>query len=93
MTDMLVGESALPEEVAAIRAALEGSDGVERVIHLRTLHVGPDEAARRGEDRRGSYRHGARHRQDIDDAELAVRTAVPTARYIFLEPDLYRSSP
>ena len=31
--------------------------------------------------------------QDIDDAELAVRTAVPTARYIFLEPDLYRSSP
>jgi len=93
MTDMLVGESALPEEVAAIRAALEGSDGVERVIHLRTLHVGPDEllvAAKIAVAHIDTARDIA---QDIDDAELAVRTAVPTARYIFLEPDLYRSSP
>jgi cation diffusion facilitator family transporter len=93
MTDMLVGESALPEEVAAIRAALEGSDGVERVIHLRTLHVGPDEllvAAKIAVAHTDTARDIA---QDIDDAELAVRTAVPTARYIFLEPDLYRSSP
>ena len=90
---MLVGESALREEVAAIRAALEGSDGVERVIHLRTLHVGPDEllvAAKIAVAHIDTARDIA---QDIDDAELAVRTAVPTARYIFLEPDLYRSSP
>ena len=43
MTTMLVGESALPEEVEAIREALESSPGVLRVIHLRTLHIGPDE--------------------------------------------------
>ena len=43
MATMLVGESALPEEVAAIRAALESAPLVERVIHLRTMHVGPDE--------------------------------------------------
>lgn len=92
MTDMLVGESALPEQVAAIRAALESSPGVERVIHLRTLHVGPDEllvAAKIAVAHAGTAREIA---QDIDDAELAVRTAVPEARYVFLEPDLYRSS-
>lgn len=92
MTDMLVGESALPEEVAAIRAALESSDGVEQVIHLRTLHIGPDEllvAAKIAVAHTDTARDIA---QDIDDAELAIRTAVPTARYIFLEPDLYRSS-
>jgi cation diffusion facilitator family transporter len=43
MTAMLVGESALPKQVAAIRKAPGGSGGVERVIHLRTMHAGPDE--------------------------------------------------
>ncbi len=93
MTDMLVGESALPEQVAAIRAALESSSGVERVIHLRTLHVGPDEllvAAKIAVAHTDTAQDIA---QDIDDAELAVRTAVPEARYIFLEPDLYRTTP
>ena len=92
MTAMLVGEGALPEEVEAIRAALESSDGVARVIHLRTLHVGPDEllvaakiAIRHGET-------GEQIARDIDSAEAALRTAVPTARYVFLEPDLDRTS-
>jgi len=90
MVEMLIGESALPEEVDAIRAALEGSDGVERVIHLRTMHVGPDEllvAAKIAIHHSDSGREIA---ADIDNAEKALRAAVPTARYIFLEPDLDR---
>jgi divalent metal cation (Fe/Co/Zn/Cd) transporter len=91
MTAMLVGESALPEEVAAIRAALESSPGVERVIHLRTLHVGPDELL---VGAKIAVRHGATGASiaaDIDAAERALRAAVPTARYVFLEPDLDRT--
>ena len=90
MTTMLVGESALPEEAAAIRAALESSDGVTRVIHLRTLHVGPDEllvAAKIAVAHSGT---GLEIARDIDDAEAAVRAAVPTAVYVFLEPDIDR---
>jgi cation diffusion facilitator family transporter len=90
MVEMLIGESALPEEVDAIRAALEDSDGVERVIHLRTMHVGPDEllvAAKIAIHHSDSGREIA---ADIDNAEKALRAAVPTARYIFLEPDLDR---
>ena len=93
MTAMLVGESALPEEVAAIRAALESSEGVDRVIHLRTLHVGPDEllvAAKIAVHRSDT---GAEIAADIDAAERALRAAVPTARYVFLEPDLDRTPP
>jgi divalent metal cation (Fe/Co/Zn/Cd) transporter len=92
MTAMLVGESALPEEVAAIRAALESSQGVLRVIHLRTLHVGPDELL---VGAKIAIRHndtGAAIAADIDAAESALRAAVPTARYVFLEPDLDRST-
>jgi cation diffusion facilitator family transporter len=92
MSSMLVGESALPEQDAAIRRALEDTEEVDRVIHLKTLHVGPDELlvaakiAIGGEDDAASIARG------IDTAEAAVRAVVPTARYIYLEPDLDRSA-
>jgi cation diffusion facilitator family transporter len=92
MTAMLVGESALPEEVAAIRAALEGSDGVERVIHLRTMHVGPDELLVAAKIAIHHSDTGAEIALDIDNAEIALRAALPSAKYIFLEPDLDRGS-
>ena len=88
MATMLIGESALPEEVAAIRAALESAPLVERVIHLRTVHMGPDEllvaakiAIRQSETAAGIA-------AGINEAERALRAAVPTARYVFIEPDL-----
>ena len=90
MTAMLVGESAIPEEVEAIRRALEAADGVNKVIHLRTLHVGPDEllvGAKIAVDRSDTGAHIA---AAIDSAEGAIRRAVPTARYIFIEPDIER---
>ena len=90
MSAMLVGEAALPEEVDAIRAALEGSDGVLRVIHLRTLHVGPDELLVGAKIAVVHSDTGAQIAADIDAAEAALRAAVPTARYIFLEPDIDR---
>ena len=90
MVEMLIGESALPEEVDAIRAALEGSDGVERVIHLRTMHVGPDKLLVAAKIAIHHSDTGREIAADIDNAEKALRAAVPTARYIFLEPDLDR---
>ena len=90
MTAMLVGESALPEEVAAIQLALESSPGVQRVIHLRTLHVGPDELLVAAKIAILHNDTGAQIAQDIDNAEKALRAAVPTATYVFLEPDLDR---
>ena len=93
MAAMLVGESALPEEAAAIRAALESSPGVRRVIHLRTLHVGPDELLVAAKIAIAENDTGAQIARQIDEAEAALRTAVPTAVYVFLEPDLDRSAP
>jgi cation diffusion facilitator family transporter len=92
MSANLVGESALPEQVAAIRAALEETEGVERVIHLRTLHVGPDELLVAAKIAIMHNDTGAEIAADINTAEAAIRAAVPTARYIFLEPDLDRGA-
>ena len=93
MTTMLVGESALPEQVIAIREALEGSPGVLRVIHLRTLHVGPDELLVAAKIAVAHGETGAEIAEDINEAEAAIRAAVPTAVYVFLEPDLDRTAP
>jgi cation diffusion facilitator family transporter len=90
MTAMLVGESALPEEVAAIRRALEGSSGVKRVIHLRTVHVGPDELLVAAKIAILESDTGTQIARAINDAEVSLRSAVPSAKYIFLEPDLDR---
>jgi cation diffusion facilitator family transporter len=95
MSSMLVGESAVPEQTAAIHAAIESEPLVARVIHLRTLHTGPDEilvAAKIAVEHADS---AARVAAAIDGAERRIRTAVPEARWIYLEPDLDRggSSP
>lgn len=92
MSAMLVGESALPEEVEAIRLALESSDGVLRVIHLRTVHTGPDELLVAAKIAVVHSATGAEIAQDIDDAEAKLRAAVPTAKYVFLEPDIDRGA-
>jgi cation diffusion facilitator family transporter len=90
MSSMLVGESAVPVQTAAILAALESEPLVVRVIHLRTLHTGPDEilvAAKIAVDHDDTASAIA---VAIDGAERRVRAAVPQARWIYLEPDLDR---
>lgn len=87
---MLVGEGARPSVVADIRAALEGDDSVRRVIHLRTLHISPDEvlvAAKIAVD--GDVTAAAIART-IDEAERRVRAVAPVATLIYLEPDIDR---
>jgi hypothetical protein len=61
------------------------------VIHLRTLHVGPDEVLVAAKIAIANNDTGAEIAKDINAAEAAVRAAVPSARYVFLEPDLDRT--
>jgi cation diffusion facilitator family transporter len=89
---LLIGESATAEVERAIVAALEDGPEVERVIHLRTLHLGPEtllvaaKIAVRGDQNAAAVVAG------IDRAERRVRAAVPIAELIYLEPDLYQDS-
>jgi cation diffusion facilitator family transporter len=89
-SSLLLGEGAEPGDVARIRTALVGP-GVENVIHLRTMYVGPEEllvAAKIAVAVTESARDVA---VAIDEAEIRVRAAVPAATLIFLEPDIQRT--
>jgi divalent metal cation (Fe/Co/Zn/Cd) transporter len=90
MTSMLIGESALPEEIEAVRRALDSADIVTSVIHLRTLHVGPDELLVAAKIGVAADRTAEQIVLGIDQAEVTLRQAVPTAAYVFLEPDFHR---
>jgi cation diffusion facilitator family transporter len=86
---LLLGESAAPIEVQAIEHALAGG-GVERVIHLRTMHLGPEELLVGAKIALPAGVLLAEVARTIDEAEARVRAAVPSARVIYLEPDLDR---
>jgi divalent metal cation (Fe/Co/Zn/Cd) transporter len=90
MSSMLVGESALPEEEDRIRGALAGQAGIESVIHLRTLHTGPDELLVGVKIAIAPDYPAADLALIIDAAEGRIRAELPTARWIYVEPDIAR---
>jgi cation diffusion facilitator family transporter len=91
MKSLLIGESARPDVAAAIVTAIESGADIERVIHLRTLHIGPEtllvaaKIAMRDESAAGVA-------AGINAAERRIRAAVPIAELIFLEPDIYQAA-
>jgi cation diffusion facilitator family transporter len=92
MASLLIGEAASPADVATISDALGGAPSVQRIIHLRTQHLGPEDvmvAAKLEFDPSLSVEQLVRA---IDGAEARLRDAYPTARLVFIEPDLYRET-
>lgn len=87
---LLLGESASPRSVRAIRSAIEETPGVERIIHLKTLHLGPDELLVGAKVAVVHDDTAASVADTIDAAEAAVREREPQATVIYLEPDIYR---
>jgi cation diffusion facilitator family transporter len=92
-TSLLIGEAAVPEQLNKIHAALVSTAGVDRVIHLRTVHLGPDELLVAGKIGVSGDADGEDIAATIDAAEARIRQALPSARLIYLEPDIYRPEP
>ncbi|MFF3495564.1 cation diffusion facilitator family transporter [Streptomyces sp. NPDC002795] len=86
---LLLGEAAGADEVAKIEKAVVDGDTVTGLIHMRTLHLGPEELLVAA---KVSVQHddtAAEIARAINDAEARIRAAVPIARVIYLEPDIY----
>ncbi|MFT2019930.1 cation diffusion facilitator family transporter [Streptomyces sp. 796.1] len=86
---LLLGEAADVDQVAAIREAVVDGETVTHLIHMRTLHLGPEEllvAAKIAVRHDDTATEVARA---IDAAETRIRAACPIARVIYLEPDIY----
>jgi cation diffusion facilitator family transporter len=84
---LLVGEAAAPADVRAIERELVGA-GIDRVIHLRTMHLGPEELLVGAKVAMPPSSTAGQIAEAINAAEARVRAAVPSARVMYLEPDL-----
>jgi cation diffusion facilitator family transporter len=88
---LLLGEAASLEAIARIDGALRATPGVERLIHMKTMHLGPEEvlvAAKISVDESST---AAEIADTINRAELKIREAEPMVTALYLEPDIYKS--
>jgi cation diffusion facilitator family transporter len=90
MKSLLIGESATDQDIDTIERAICGTTNVQRLLHMRTQHLGPDEllvGAKLAMDPSLTFEQVA---ATINDCEARVRAAVPSARVVYLEPDTPR---
>jgi cation diffusion facilitator family transporter len=89
MKSLLLGESATRESQTRIATAIESVPGVQRLIHIKTLHLGPEEILVAAKLAVAPTTEAAVVAETIDAAERAIRAAEPMAQQIYLEPDIF----
>ena len=86
---LLVGEGATDDDDRRIREAINAHPRVEALIHMKTLYLGPDELLVAAKVAFESQTRMSDIAADINALEVAIREAVPVARVIYIEPDIY----
>jgi cation diffusion facilitator family transporter len=87
---LLIGESAGIASEQQISDAIVATPGIDRIVHLKTMHLGPDELLVAAKIAVPTAATAPDVAEAIDAAEAAIRAAQPIARVIYLEPDIYR---
>ena len=93
MKALLIGESATATDQSAAIEAITSAPLVNRLIHIRTLHIGPEELLVAAKVEFARDLTVAELAAAVDGVERAVRSHVSTACLIYIEPDLYRGAP
>jgi divalent metal cation (Fe/Co/Zn/Cd) transporter len=91
MKGLLIGESASTADQEKIVAAIEVEPSVQRLIHMRTQHIGPEELLVGAKIELIPDLSVAEAAETVDRIEASVRRAVPIARIMYLEPDIFRT--
>lgn len=86
---LLVGEGATEEDVEKIEAALLNCKEIDRVVHMKTLYLGPDAIMVGAKVSLPASTTMAEVSVIVNLAERRVRAAVPEAQVIYLEPDVW----
>ncbi len=87
-SSLLVGEGANADDTKKIRSALETTKGIDSVIHMKTLYLGPEELMVGAKIAVPAGVSSGDIAAAINAAEAAIRDQVPAARVIYLEPDI-----
>ena len=88
MKSLLIGEGVDPAEDQKIRDAIADSPHVERILDLRTLHVGPDQVLVAGKIELARTLSFSDVAHALNEVESITRAAVPRIRWMYLEPEV-----
>ena len=92
MYSLLLGEAASPQEQATICDTIASTPGVARLTQLRTMHLGPEELLIVAQVELNPDLSADDAARVIDDAQARLHTATPSARIVYLEPELPASA-
>ncbi|MDE0065694.1 MAG: cation diffusion facilitator family transporter [Acidimicrobiaceae bacterium] len=93
MKSLLIGEGATAKTQSKIAKAVESVTGVERIIHIRTQYLGPDELLVGAKVAFDPSYTTEQLGDTINEIEAKVRSDVPEARPMYIEPDVFRRDP
>jgi cation diffusion facilitator family transporter len=89
MQSLLIGEAAQEVHIRVISELVEKHPAVNKVIDLRTQHIGPEELLVAGKVEFKPSLTMLGLSDAINEVETTLRKAIPLAMRIYLEPDLY----
>jgi len=87
---LLLGESATRESVERMRRGIEATEGVQRIIHMKTLHMAPEELLVAVKVAVEPVALAGDVAALIDGIEQNLRSVEPMATSIYIEPDIWR---
>jgi cation diffusion facilitator family transporter len=83
--DLLIGQAVTPAQRGRMLEILEGTPGVERVIHLRTMHLGPDDVLVGLKIAVGEATPSGDAARLVDEIEARLRAELPILKRIYVE--------
>ena len=83
---LLIGEAALPEERERLREVLDGCDGVDEVVELMTMALGPSSLLVAARLDLAADLDSDEIERLASDLDAALRKAVPGVEHVFIDP-------
>ncbi|MCX6558313.1 MAG: cation diffusion facilitator family transporter [Candidatus Aminicenantes bacterium] len=87
---LLIGEGADPEMLRKIRLLLLKEDSIQRVIHIRSLHLGAEDILLAVKAEFDEHLNTEQICVVINGLEKDIRSQFPEVNKIFIEPDMFR---
>ncbi|MDE0605226.1 MAG: cation diffusion facilitator family transporter [bacterium] len=86
MKSLLIGESATEEDRKRLREVLDDSPEIDRVVDIRTQHLGPEELLVAAEVDFADHLSADQMPTAVAAVEARLRAVVPAATHVYLEP-------
>ncbi len=83
---LLIGRAADPKLQQVIRDQIEHTPGVERLLDLQTMHVGPDSIIVAARVDLSDDAHGDQVENLADDIDRKLAERLPVTPYVFVDP-------